>query len=169
MVFNWFWLLVKANIWPFIEEGHWYLVSSWATKNERISTKGYANMRCCIDDLHHQFLPKVKSKTRIEKEMYCRVLLIILSDNNIKINGFVLDYLLLEITTPLIVYIWRRHEGTCKFGFEFYWDVKHLKWVSVIFTPLWYRLSKLSFSLLKHKQWLAIICELHNNIIMLNA
>jgi hypothetical protein len=44
-------------------------------------------MRCCIDDLHHQFFPKVKSKTRIEKEMYCRVLLIILSDNNIKING----------------------------------------------------------------------------------
>jgi hypothetical protein len=33
---------------------------------------------------------------------------------------FVLDYLLLEITTPLIVYIWRRHGGTCKFGFEFY-------------------------------------------------
>ena len=21
---------------------------------------------------------------------------------------------------------WRRHGGTCKFGFEFYWDVKHL-------------------------------------------
>jgi hypothetical protein len=39
---------------------------------------------------------------------------------------FVLDYLLLEITTPLIVYIWRRHGCTCKFGFEFYWDVKHL-------------------------------------------
>jgi hypothetical protein len=38
---------------------------------------------------------------------------------------FVLDYLLLEITTPLIVYIWRRHGGTCKFGFEFCWDVKH--------------------------------------------
>jgi hypothetical protein len=36
---------------------------------------------------------------------------------------FVLDYLLLEITTPLIVYIWRRHGGTCKFGFEFHWDV----------------------------------------------
>ena len=71
----------------FREEGHWCLVSSWATKNERISTKGYANMRCCIDDLHHQFFPKVKSKTRIEKEMYCRVLLVILSDNNIKING----------------------------------------------------------------------------------
>jgi hypothetical protein len=35
------------------------------------------------------------------------------------------DYLLLEITTPLIVYIWRRHGGTCKFGFEFHWDVKH--------------------------------------------
>jgi len=32
----------------------------------------------------------------------------------------------LEITTPLIVYISRRHGGTCKFGFEFYWDVKHL-------------------------------------------
>jgi hypothetical protein len=31
-----------------------------------------------------------------------------------------LDYLLLEITTPLIVYIWRRHGGTCKFGFKFY-------------------------------------------------
>ena len=30
---------------------------------------------------------------------------------------------LLEITTPLIVYIWRRHGGTCKFGFEFHWDV----------------------------------------------
>ena len=28
-------------------------------------------------------------------------------------------------TMPLIVYIRRRHEGTCKFGFEFYWDVKH--------------------------------------------
>jgi len=28
----------------------------------------------------------------------------------------------LEITTPLIVYISRRHGGTCKFGFEFYWD-----------------------------------------------
>jgi hypothetical protein len=39
---------------------------------------------------------------------------------------FVLDYLLLEITTPLIVYIWRRHGGTCKFGFEFHWDVKLL-------------------------------------------
>jgi hypothetical protein len=39
---------------------------------------------------------------------------------------FVLDYLLLEITTPLIVYIWRRHGGTWKFGFEFHWDVKHL-------------------------------------------
>jgi hypothetical protein len=39
---------------------------------------------------------------------------------------FVLDYLLLEITTPLIIYIWRRHGGTCKFEFEFYWDVKHL-------------------------------------------
>jgi hypothetical protein len=38
---------------------------------------------------------------------------------------FVLDYLLLEITTPLIVYIWRRRGGTCKFGFEFHWDVKH--------------------------------------------
>jgi hypothetical protein len=35
---------------------------------------------------------------------------------------FVLDYLLLEITTPLIVYIWRRHGGTCKFGFEFHWN-----------------------------------------------
>ena len=34
---------------------------------------------------------------------------------------FVLDYLLLEITTPLIVYIWCRHGGTCKFGFEFHW------------------------------------------------
>jgi hypothetical protein len=32
-------------------------------------------------------------------------------------------YLLLEITTPLIVYIWRRHGVTWKFGFEFYWDV----------------------------------------------
>jgi hypothetical protein len=32
---------------------------------------------------------------------------------------FVLYYLLLEITTPLSVYIWRRHGGTCKFGFEF--------------------------------------------------
>ena len=38
---------------------------------------------------------------------------------------FLLDYLLLEITTPLIVYIWRRRGGTCKFGFEFHWDVKH--------------------------------------------
>jgi hypothetical protein len=38
---------------------------------------------------------------------------------------FVLDYLLLEITTPLIVYIWRRRGGTCKFGFEFHWDVKN--------------------------------------------
>ena len=28
---------------------------------------------------------------------------------------FVLDYLLLEITTLLIAYIWRRHGGTCKF------------------------------------------------------
>ena len=37
-----------------------------------------------------------------------------------------LDYLLLEITMPLIIYIWRRHGGTCKFVFEFYWDVKHL-------------------------------------------
>ena len=34
---------------------------------------------------------------------------------------FVLDYLRLEITMPLIAYIWRRHGGTCKFGFEFYW------------------------------------------------
>jgi hypothetical protein len=25
-----------------------------------------------------------------------------------------------EITTPLIVYIWRRRGGTCKFGFEFH-------------------------------------------------
>jgi hypothetical protein len=37
---------------------------------------------------------------------------------------YVLDNFLLEITTPLIVYIWRRRGGTCKFGFEFHWDVK---------------------------------------------
>jgi hypothetical protein len=40
-------------------------------------------------------------------------------------NLFVLDYLLLEITTPFIVYIWRRHGGTFKFGFEFHLDMKH--------------------------------------------
>ena len=66
------------------------------------------------------------------KRMHSILIIIFKSHQNlIKLNFsllilFVLDYLLLEITTPLIVYIWRRHVGTCKFGFEFHWDVKHL-------------------------------------------
>jgi hypothetical protein len=66
------------------------------------------------------------------KRMHSILIIIFKSHQNwIKLNFslcilFVLDYLLLEITTPLIVYIWRRHGGTCKFGFEFHWDMKHL-------------------------------------------
>jgi hypothetical protein len=43
------------------------------------------------------------------------------------VEFFVVNFICVRLfTTPLIVYIWRRHGGTCKFGFEFYWDVKHL-------------------------------------------
>jgi hypothetical protein len=38
---------------------------------------------------------------------------------------FVLDYLLLEITTPLIVYIWRRHGGTMKWSHDYKRDISH--------------------------------------------
>jgi hypothetical protein len=66
------------------------------------------------------------------KRMHSILIIIFKSHQNlIQVNFslwilFVLDYLLLEITTPLIVYIWPRHGGTCKFGFEFHWDVKRL-------------------------------------------
>ena len=58
---------------------------------------------------------------------------------------FVLDYLLLEITTPLIVYICRRHGGTCKVGFEFYLRIECIllkfHWGMKALTEVHYRAS----------------------------
>jgi hypothetical protein len=57
----------------------------------------------------------------------------------------VLDYLLLEITTPLIVYICRRHGGTCKVGFEFYLRIECIllkfHWSMKALTEVHYRAS----------------------------
>ena len=80
--------------------------------------------------------PRFYTSIKLPKKMHSILIITFKSHQNVIYPGswifrcecylFVLDYLLLEITTPLIVYIWRRHGGTCKFGFEFYWDVKHL-------------------------------------------
>jgi hypothetical protein len=79
---------------------------------------------------------------------------------------FVLDYLLFEITTPLIVYIWRRRGGTCKFGYEFHkiiccyfnlatrlyqlwqWAIVMLTWQYCI--PLWIVVIYRYFNLTTH-------------------
>jgi hypothetical protein len=71
-------------------------------------------------DLHHPFLwLNTSYVTNIQCTETYNVFIVLVC------ILFMLDYLLLEITTPLIVYIWRRHGGTCKFGFEFHLDMKH--------------------------------------------